>query len=131
MPQQSRQRTGLCCGAIIARTEALSSYMLLYWPHRFPVSLAQVRQDWGIKESVGPTGWQAVMRQYLRQDRQAAAALAGQGGRSHPAPCRHPEPCPEGRLPLCACKPAFMHATLRSVTTLIASRRATENATKS
>ena len=31
-----------------------------------------MRQDWGIKESVGPTGWQAVMRQYLRQDRQAA-----------------------------------------------------------
>lgn len=31
--------------------------------------LLQVRSDWGIKESVGIHGWQAVMKQYLRQDR--------------------------------------------------------------
>ena len=80
----------------------------LYWHQHFPVSLAQVRQDWGIKESVGHTGWQAVMRQYLRQDRQAAGALAGQDGRSGSVPCRQAEPCPEGGLPLCACEPAFM-----------------------
>ena len=36
----------------------------------------QVRSDWGIKESVGIHGWQAVMKQYLRQDRlQGLASL--------------------------------------------------------
>ncbi|BDA43044.1 probable cell division cycle-associated 7-like protein at N-terminal half [Coccomyxa sp. Obi] len=35
-----------------------------------------VRSDWGIKESVGIHGWQAVMKQYLRQDRlQGLSAL--------------------------------------------------------
>ncbi len=30
---------------------------------------AQVRSDWGIRDSVGIHGWQPVMAQYLRQDR--------------------------------------------------------------
>ena len=38
----------------------------------------QVRQDWGIRESVGQQGWQGIMRQYLRQDRQEAARLAAE-----------------------------------------------------
>ena len=107
MPQQRRLRKGSCLGlssqqldfSLLSRSSEASSYV-----H----SITQVRQDWGIKESVGPTGWQAVMRQYLRQDRQAAAALAGQGGRSLPAPCRQAEPCPEGGLPRHTCEPAFM-----------------------
>lgn len=38
----------------------------------------QVRQDWGIRESVGQDGWQGIMRQYLRQDRQEASKLASE-----------------------------------------------------
>ncbi len=38
----------------------------------------QVRQDWGIRESVGQDGWQGVMRQYLRQDWQEVAKLAAE-----------------------------------------------------
>jgi len=38
----------------------------------------QVRQDWGIRESVGQDGWQGVMCQYLRQDRQEVAKLAAE-----------------------------------------------------
>lgn len=38
----------------------------------------QVRADWGIKASVGIDGWQAIMRQYLRQDRQQAQEAAQQ-----------------------------------------------------
>ena len=100
--------------------------MLLYWHQHSPVSLAQVRQDWGIKEPVGPIGWQTVMRQYLRQDRQASAALAGQGGGSLPFQYKEAEPCAEGGLPRHICELAFMDAMLRSVATLIASRWAIE-----
>ena len=110
----------------------LSSSLLLCWHQHFPVSLAQVRQDWGIKESVGPTGWQAVMRQYLRQDRQAAAVLTSQGDRSPPAsPPRQAEPCPEGGLPRHSCEAACIDAMLRSVTTLVASRFPTAARTSS
>jgi hypothetical protein len=38
--------------------------------------MVQVRADWGIRDSVGMHGWQAIMRQYLRQDRQQAQEAA-------------------------------------------------------
>ena len=101
MPHQSRQRTCLCWGAIVATIETPSSSMLTFRHHLYLASLTQVRQDWGIKESVGPTGWQAVMRQYLRQDRQAATVLAGQGGCSPFISRRQAEPCTEGGFPRC------------------------------
>ena len=60
----------------------------------------QVRQDWGIKESVGQQGWQGVMRHYLRQDRQAAAKLvaelAGEGCATPGGRRQLAEPCVEG-----------------------------------
>ena len=34
----------------------------------------QVRKDWGLKGTVGNPGWQDTMRQYLKHDRQQAAA---------------------------------------------------------
>ena len=46
--------------------------------HQSRAAHAQVRQDWGIRESVGQQGWQGIMRQYLRQDRQEAAKLAAE-----------------------------------------------------
>lgn len=60
----------------------------------------QVRQDWGIRESVGPDRWQAIMRQYLRQDRQEAARLAadmaGPGVATPSGRRKQVEPCAEG-----------------------------------
>ena len=44
-----------------------------------------MRQDWGIRESVGQQGWQGIMRQYLRQDRQEAAKLAAELATAAPA----------------------------------------------
>ena len=41
--------------------------------------MVQVRADFGMKGSVGMPGWQDTMRQYLKQDRQEAAAQLSQG----------------------------------------------------
>lgn len=37
----------------------------------------QVRKDWGLKGSVGNPGWQNIMRQYLKHDREEALAALG------------------------------------------------------
>ena len=64
------------------------------------ICCGQVRQDWGIRESVGPDRWQAIMRQYLRQDRQEAARLAavtaGAGVATPSGRRKQAEPCAEG-----------------------------------
>lgn len=39
------------------------------------VVMSQVRQDWGLKGTVGITGWQSVMRQYLKHDQDHAEGL--------------------------------------------------------
>lgn len=45
-----------------------------------------MRQDWGIKGSVGVPGWQQTMRQYLKQDLEEAAEKLGKSvGRSKAA----------------------------------------------
>lgn len=44
-----------------------------------------MRQDWGIRESVGQQAWQDIMRQYLRQDRQEAAKLAAELAGANPS----------------------------------------------
>lgn len=37
----------------------------------------QVRQDWGLKGTVGISGWQNIMRQYLKQEEAQAKVLLG------------------------------------------------------
>ena len=65
-----------------------------------------MRQDWGIRESVGQQGWQGIMRQYLRQDRQEAAELAAELAGANPvtplSKRKQTEACTEGAL--CPCK---------------------------
>ena len=42
-----------------------------------PVFIVQVRQDWGLKGSVGISGWQNLMRRYLKQEQEQADVLLG------------------------------------------------------